>query len=42
MLSPRTNGFRQVFDLSGFWDLRFDEEDRGRDEGWSMNSSWSP
>ena len=35
MLSPRTNEFRQVFDLSGFWDLRFDEEDRGRDKGWS-------
>jgi len=35
MLSPRTNEFRQVFDLSGFWDVRFDHEDHGQAEGWS-------
>ena len=34
MLSPRTNEIRQVFDLSGFWDVRFDAEDRGQAEGW--------
>ena len=34
MLYPRTNEFRQVFDLSGFWDLRFDAEDRGEAAGW--------
>ncbi len=35
MLPPRTNEFRQVFDLCGFWDFRFDQEDRGEAEGWS-------
>jgi len=35
MLQPRTNELRQVLDLSGFWDIRFDEEDRGQAEGWN-------
>jgi beta-glucuronidase len=34
VLYPRTNAFRQVTDLSGFWDFRFDPEDRGKTEGW--------
>ena len=34
MQSPRANEFRQIFDLSGFWELKFDEEDRGEAEGW--------
>jgi beta-glucuronidase len=35
MIYPRTNEFRQVCDLSGFWDLRFDEENRGQALGWN-------
>ena len=35
MLCPRTNEFRQVLDLSGFWDLKFDAEDCGEAAGWS-------
>ena len=35
MLAPHTNELRQVVDLGGFWDLRFDAEDRGEDAGWS-------
>src|SRR5258708_3694440 len=34
MLYPQANRFRQSQDLSGFWDFRFDPEDRGRSEGW--------
>jgi hypothetical protein len=26
MLCPQSNPFRQVIDLSGFWELRFDPE----------------
>jgi len=35
MLQPRTNEIRQVLDISGFWDFRFDEEDRGEGKGWN-------
>ncbi|MBN1992112.1 MAG: beta-glucuronidase [Anaerolineae bacterium] len=35
MLYPQSNPFRQVFDLSGFWELRFDPENRGRQAGWT-------
>lgn len=35
MLYPQSNPFRQVCDLSGFWDFRFDPEDRGIDAGWA-------
>ena len=34
MLYPRTNEFRQVLDLGGIWDLRFDPEDQGEAAGW--------
>ncbi len=34
MLYPQSNPFRQVLDLSGFWDFRFDPRDRGLDAGW--------
>jgi beta-glucuronidase len=39
MLYPRTNRFRQVSDLGGFWDFRFDPEDRGRERGWGSGFS---
>src|SRR3972149_6457606 len=35
MLYPQSNPFRQQVDLSGFWDLRFDPDDAGRQAGWS-------
>jgi beta-glucuronidase len=35
MLYPQSNPFRQSIDLSGFWDLRFDPEDRGLQAGWA-------
>ena len=35
MLYPQSNPFRQVFDLSGFWELRFDPENRGHQAGWA-------
>ncbi len=35
MLYPQSNPFRQVFDLSGLWDFRFDPEHRGIDAGWA-------
>ena len=34
MLPPRFNRNRQSFDLSGFWDFRFDPEDLGLQDGW--------
>jgi beta-glucuronidase len=34
MLTPRSNRYRQAFDLSGFWDFRFDSEDVGLQNGW--------
>jgi beta-glucuronidase len=39
MLYPRANEFRQVFDLSGFWELRFDGEDRWRPV--AVPASWN-
>ena len=35
MLYPQSNPYRQVIDLSGFWKLRFDPEDQGRQAGWA-------
>ncbi len=35
MLYPQSNPFRQVIDLSGFWDLRFDPEGQGDRAGWA-------
>ena len=35
MLYPQYNPFRQVIDLSGFWDLRFDPEGQGDRSGWA-------
>jgi beta-glucuronidase len=34
MLPLRSNRYRQAFDLSGFWDFRFDPEDVGLQVGW--------
>ncbi len=34
MLYPQSNPFRQAFDLSGFWDLRFDPQGQGIEAGW--------
>ncbi|MEP7137396.1 MAG: beta-glucuronidase [Chloroflexota bacterium] len=34
MLYPQSNAHRQVTDLSGFWDFRFDPQDVGRDSYW--------
>jgi beta-glucuronidase len=36
MLYPQINPFRQVLDLSGFWEIRFDPEDEGRAGGWDV------
>ena len=35
MLYPQSNPYRQVIDLSGFWELRFDPEDQGRQADWA-------
>ncbi|MHA2290452.1 MAG: glycoside hydrolase family 2 TIM barrel-domain containing protein [Promethearchaeota archaeon] len=34
MLYPQRNKHRQYIDLSGFWDFRFDYEDKGFDSNW--------
>jgi beta-glucuronidase len=34
MLYPQSNRFRQIFDLSGFWEIRFDSENAGEALGW--------
>ncbi len=34
MLYPQSNPFRQMVDLSGFWDFRFDPEHQGDAKGW--------
>jgi beta-glucuronidase len=34
MLYPQSNAHRQMRDLSGFWDFRFDPDDQGRSQGW--------
>ena len=34
MLYPQSNPHRQAFDLSGFWDLRFDPREAGLGSGW--------
>ena len=39
MLYPQTNAFRQVSDLSGFWDIRFDPEKEGDNGGWQAGFS---
>ena len=35
MLYPQSNSHRQVKELSGFWDFRFDPQDTGLEDGWS-------
>lgn len=35
MLYPQSNRYRHCFDLSGFWDIRFDPENEGEAAGWS-------
>lgn len=35
MLYPQTNTHRQMIDLSGIWDFRFDPDDKGREAGWA-------
>ena len=43
MLYPQRNKFRHFVDLSGFWDFRFDPEDKGVEEHWFKGvSSSSP
>jgi beta-glucuronidase len=32
---PQQNAYRQYFDLSGFWDFRFDPADQGQAAGWA-------
>ena len=34
MLFPQSNQYRQVFNLSDFWDLRFDQQEIGLANGW--------
>jgi beta-glucuronidase len=34
MLYPQSNRFRQCFDLSGFWEIRFDPDNAGESLGW--------
>ncbi len=34
MLYPQSNSYRQVYDLSGIWEIRFDPQDSGLQEGW--------
>src|SRR5512138_1417225 len=34
MLYPQSNACRQMADLSGFWDFRFDPADEGLAQGW--------
>ena len=36
MLYPQSNPFRQVIDLSGFWELRFDPETEGDHSTWAQ------
>ncbi|MBE2270495.1 MAG: beta-galactosidase, partial [Anaerolinea sp.] len=36
MLYPQTNTYRQVCDLGGFWDFRFDPDDVGLSANWSF------
>lgn len=35
MLYPQSNSCRQMADLSGFWDFRFDAADEGLNQGWA-------
>ncbi|HMB24094.1 MAG: beta-glucuronidase [Chloroflexota bacterium] len=34
MLYPQSNRYRQLSDLSGFWEIRFDPENSGTAQGW--------
>ncbi len=34
MLYPQLNSYRQMHDLSGFWDFRFDPDNQGDAQGW--------
>jgi len=35
MLYPQRNKNRHFIDLSGFWDFRFDHDDKGAGENWA-------
>ena len=35
MLYPQSNSYRDVRDLSGLWEIRFDPEDAGLSQGWA-------
>jgi beta-glucuronidase len=35
MLYPQSNRYRPLFDLSGFWEIRFDPEENGEALGWN-------
>ena len=39
MLYPQSNRCRQTFELSGFWEIRFDPEDVGDESNWSSGFS---
>ncbi|MCB8924713.1 MAG: beta-glucuronidase [Ardenticatenaceae bacterium] len=39
MLFPQANPYRQLVDLSGFWELRFDPDDQGEQAGWGNGFS---
>jgi beta-glucuronidase len=41
MLYPQSNSHRQVIDLSGFWDICFDPEDIGQNDGWQTGRTTS-
>lgn len=41
MLYPIRNAYRQLIDLSGFWDFRTDPDERGYQEGWQTGFSAS-
>jgi hypothetical protein len=41
MLYPQLNPFRQVVDLSGFWNFRFDPHGRGERLGWAAGDEVS-
>lgn len=39
MLYPQSNRFRQLFDLSGFWEIRFDPDQTGEANSWHTGFS---
>ncbi len=42
MLYPRSNHYRQLSDLSGFWDFSFDPHDVGHADGWQRGFQGRP